>query len=308
MNRDRCITVVLPTLNEAEALPLVVKELREAGYNNILVVDGGSNDGTVERAKAIGLKVVRQYGRGKGMALRTALMHVDTPYIAVLDADYTYPPSELDKLVPLLRYYDLVLGARKGPMPAVYRVGNKAIGWLIRLIFGTDISDPLTGMYVARTDALREAALEAKGFELEVDVLAKAIAMGARIAEVTIAYRRRVGRKKLRPWHGVLIVLKAASLAYRLNPALALTMLGVLAVIPGIALGGWVAYQYFYQRIPHYMLGLASLMMLMIGGVSAALLPLYGALQRLQAAVYRTRLAQPPADCLPPPPRADGEA
>ena len=295
-------------MNEAEALPLVVKELRDVGYNNILVVDGGSNDGTVERAKALGLKVVRQYGRGKGMALRTALMHVDTPYIAVLDADYTYPPAELDKLVPLLRYYDLVLGARRGTMPAVYKVGNKAIGWLIRLIFGTDVSDPLTGMYVAKTDVLREAALEAKGFELEVDILAKAIAMGARIAEVPIAYRRRVGKKKLRPWHGVLIVLKALSLAYRLNPALALTALGVLAVVPGIAMGGWVAYEYFYRRIPHYMLGLVSLIVLMIGGVSAALLPLYGALQRLQAAVYRTRLKEPPADCLPPPPQENSEA
>ena len=295
-------------MNEAEALPLVVKELRDVGYNNILVVDGGSNDGTVERARALGLKVVRQHGRGKGMALRTALMYVDTPYIAVLDADYTYPPAELDKLVPLLRYYDLVLGARRGPMPAVYRVGNKAIGWLIRLIFGTDVSDPLTGMYVAKTDVLREAALEAKGFELEVDILAKAIAMGARIAEVPVAYRRRVGKKKLRPWHGVLIVLKALSLAYRLNPALALTALGVLAVVPGIAVGGWVAYEYFYHRIPHYMLGLASLIVLMIGGVSAALLPLYGALQRLQAVVYRTRLKEPPADCLPPTPQENSEA
>lgn len=295
-------------MNEAEALPLVVKELRDVGFNNILVVDGGSNDGTVERAKALGLKVVRQHGRGKGMALRTALMYVDTPYIAVLDADYTYPPAELDRLVPLLRYYDLVLGARRGPMPAVYRVGNKAIGWLIRLIFGTDVSDPLTGMYVAKTDVLREAALEAKGFELEVDILAKAIAMGARIAEVPVAYRRRVGKKKLRPWHGVFIVLKALSLAYRLNPALALSVLGVLAVVPGIAMGGWVAYEYFYRRIPHYMLGLVSLIVLMIGGVSAALLPLYGALQRLQAVVYRTRLKEPPADCLPPPPQENSEA
>jgi hypothetical protein len=89
---DVCTTVVLPTLNEAETLPKVVEELRAAGYDKILVVDGGSTDGTLEKAKELGVAAVMQIGKGKGMALRTALMYVDTPYVAVMDADYSYPP------------------------------------------------------------------------------------------------------------------------------------------------------------------------------------------------------------------------
>jgi len=181
---DMCVTVVLPTLNEAEALPKVVEELRAAGYDKILVIDGGSTDGTVEKAKELGLTVIRQEGRGKGMAIRTALLYVDTPYVAVLDADYTYPPKELNKLTPHLRHYDIILGARRGPMPLIYRLGNRALAWLFRLLFGVDVTDPLTGMYVARTDTLREAALEARQFDVEVDILAKALANGARVAEV----------------------------------------------------------------------------------------------------------------------------
>jgi dolichol-phosphate mannosyltransferase len=229
---DVCITVVLPTLNEAEALPKVVEELRAAGYDKILVVDGGSTDGTLEKAKELGVAAVMQIGKGKGMALRTALMYVDTPYVAVIDADYSYPPAELSKLLPHLRHYDLVLGARQGPMPFIYKLGNKALAWLFRLLFGTDITDPLTGMYAARTDVLREAALEARHFDIEVDILAKAVANGARVAEVPIQYRQRIGKKKLKPWHGASIASKMISLAYRLNPTLPLTLAGALLTAP----------------------------------------------------------------------------
>ena len=298
-----CITVILPTLNEAEALPKVVEELRAAGYDKILVVDGGSTDGTVEKAKELGLAVVRQEGRGKGMAIRTALLYVDTPYVAVLDADYTYPPKELNKLTPLLRHYDIVLGSRRGPMPLIYRIGNRLLAAVFRLLFGTDITDPLTGMYVARTDVLRDAALEARHFDVEVDILAKALANGARVAEVPIEYRKRIGKKKLKPWHGASIALKMLSLAYRLNPTLPLTLAGALLLAPGIALAGWVAYRFFYEGVPHYLLGTLAIILILLGGVSLALLPLATSIIRLQAAVARAaRRQEPPTHCLPPMP------
>lgn len=294
------MTVILPTLNEAEALPKVVEELRQAGYTKILVVDGGSTDGTVEEAKRLGLTVIRQDGRGKGMALRTALMYVDTPYVAVMDADYTYPPAELSKLLPLLREYDLVLGSRRGEMSAIYRAGNKILSWVFRALFGADIVDPLTGMYAARTDLLREASLEAKHFDIEVDILAKALSLGARVAEVPITYRKRIGRKKLRPWHGLSILGKIVSLAYRLNPSISLFLLGALLTIPGILLAGWVGYEFFYGGVPHYMLGMLALIMILLGGISLALLPIAGSLVRLQAAVFRSARRPAPVDCLPP--------
>jgi len=134
-----------------------------------------------------------------------------------------------------------------------------------------------------------------------VDILAKAMANGARIAEVPIRYRRRIGRKKLRPWHGASIASKMISLAYRLNPTLPLTIAGALLLIPGAALAGWVAYRFFYQGVPHYLLGTLAIILILLGGVSAALLPLATALVRLQAAVARTaRRHEAPTDCLPP--------
>ncbi|MFZ8842027.1 MAG: hypothetical protein ACO2PM_24495 [Pyrobaculum sp.] len=106
-------------------------------------------------------------------------------------------------------------------MPLIYKLGNKALVWLFRLlvgadITGADITDPLAGMCAARTDVLREATLEARNFDIEVDILA--MANGARVAEVPIQYRQRIGKKKLKPRHGISIASKMISLAYRLNP------------------------------------------------------------------------------------------
>ena len=73
------------------------------------------------------------------------------------------------------------------------------------------------------------------------------MANGARVAEVPIQYRQRIGKKKLKPWHGASIASKMISLAYRLNPTLPLTLAGALLTAPGAALAGWVAYRFFYQ-------------------------------------------------------------
>jgi len=137
-----------------------------------------------------------------------------------------------------------------------------------------------------------------------VDILAKAMANGARVAEVPIQYRQRIGKKKLKPWHGASIASKMISLAYRLNPTLPLTLAGALLTAPGAALAGWVAYRFFYQGVPHYLLGTLAIILILLGGVSIALLPLATALVRLQAAVARTaRRHEAPTDCLPPPPQ-----
>jgi hypothetical protein len=113
------------------------------------------------------------------------------------------------------------------------------------------------------------------------------MANGARVAEVPIQYRQRIGKKKLKPWHGISIASKMISLAYRLNPTLPLTLAGALLTAPGAALAGWVAYRLFYQGVPHYLLGTLAIILILLGGVSIALLPLATSIIRLQAAVAR---------------------
>ncbi|MDT7870175.1 MAG: hypothetical protein RQ839_08365 [Thermoproteus sp.] len=83
------------------------------------------------------------------------------------------------------------------------------------------------------------------------------------------------------------------SLAYRLNPTL--TLAGALLTAPGAALAGWVAYRFFYQEVPHYLLGTLAIILILLGGASIALLPLATSIIRLQAAVAQAaRRHEPP--------------
>ncbi len=91
---NKLVTVIIPTLNEVEGIGLVLNELIGVGVSRdrVLVVDGGSTDGTVRVAEERGVRVIRQLGRGgKADAIKTALRYVETPYMLVMDGDYTYP-------------------------------------------------------------------------------------------------------------------------------------------------------------------------------------------------------------------------
>ena len=128
------LTIVIPVKNEREGLKLVLEEILEAGFNteSILVVDGGSTDGTKEVAKSYGAMVVTQrYPGGKAGGVRTGLELARTSYVVILDGDYTYPPVHIwDLCRKLDEGYDMVIGVRRpqpGAMGLIFRLGNKML-------------------------------------------------------------------------------------------------------------------------------------------------------------------------------------
>ncbi|MEM1914607.1 MAG: glycosyltransferase [Candidatus Nezhaarchaeales archaeon] len=150
------VTVVIPTLNEAEAVGKVIDELKSEGFTNILVVDGYSNDGTPQIAMERGAKVIFQHGGGKAGALRTAVEHVRTQYMLVMDGDYTYNPKDIKRLLAHAARYDEVIGARDPKnISWLHRIGNKAINFLFRLLLGANLTDVCSGMYLLRTEAVK---------------------------------------------------------------------------------------------------------------------------------------------------------
>ncbi|MDY6764124.1 MAG: glycosyltransferase, partial [Halobacteria archaeon] len=115
------VCVLIPTLNEEATIGGVIEGFQNQGYDNILVIDGGSDDKTQEIAREKGARVVEQSGSGKGQAVQEALGMVNSPYIVMIDGDGTYLPEEVDKLLePLERGYDHVLGNRRSGNPEAF--------------------------------------------------------------------------------------------------------------------------------------------------------------------------------------------
>jgi len=285
------VTVVIPTLNEAEGVVKVIEELRAVGVEKILVVDGGSTDGTVELAKEAGAVVIFQEGRGKAAAIRTALRHVDTPFVVVLDGDFTYPGAHVPEIVAKLREgFDEVIGARRfrepGAMSPLYAFGNRVLTWWFNLLFGTRLSDVLSGMYGLRREAVADALFSSRGFSVEVE-LAAHVASTGEVAEVPIRYRRRLGKKKLRPWHGLQIALDALRLSWHYNPLFTLAAAGALLFVPGVLLASWVAYMWIFLGVKHYVWGIIAVSLIAGGVASGAVAALALFLRRMERRLVR---------------------
>ena len=285
------VTIVIPTLNEREAIGLVIDEFRIHGYNNILVVDGGSSDGTIEIVKSKGVKLVFQEGKGKAAAIATALKYVNTPYVLIVDGDYTYPARFLKDMLKVMKeqHCDEVIGARlygEGHTP-IFRFGNAVLTKLFNFLFGTKLRDVLSGMYLVRMDAIRDVLFEMKGFSVESEIAAHIASMGGKICEVPIEYRKRLGKKKLGIKHGFAIALDMIRLAYRYNPVFILLIPSLILSLIGLALLGYVAYHYFIYGIKHYVKALIGLIVLALGGagVFISLLSIY--LKRVEIRIYR---------------------
>lgn len=239
---NKILTIVIPTLNEEHGIARVLEELRSLHLTNILIVDGYSKDKTVQIGLQQGARVIYQQGKGKTGALRSAIDVVDTPYMLVMDGDFTYDATCIDRLLQHLTSYDEIIGARipsdKMSMTGLHKFGNRVITRVFNLLLSTKLTDVCSGMYVLRTDAARELDLSTAGFDVEAEIAAQ-IASSGKITEMPINYRPRMGRQKLSTWkHGFKIIKSIVNLGKTYNPGVFYSMLGSLIIIPaGILLG-----------------------------------------------------------------------
>jgi glycosyltransferase involved in cell wall biosynthesis len=191
--------VVLPVLDEAEAIPWVLDRIPD-GYSPV-VVDNGSSDGSAEIAAGLGALVVREERRGFGAACWAGLQAARDGVVCFMDCDGSLDPQDLPSVVsPLISgEADLVIGARAarhGAWPLHARLANRYLAGTIRRRTGIRLSDLGPMRAARRRDLLTLALLDRRsGWPLEM-VLAAA-RRGWRIAEVTVPYRARTGRSKV---------------------------------------------------------------------------------------------------------------
>jgi len=216
------ITIVIPTLNEAPGIGPTIKEYQGTFPRaHTLVVDGRSTDGTQKIAHSLGAEVIQQEGKGKGKAIETAIKHIKnngyTPnYIIFTDGDYTYPAKPVLKMIKILEKYPkvgMVTGNRfhtykqNGNQKDVFNLGNLLLKFLHICLNKIWMKDPLTGLRVLKWTLIKNWKPQAKHFGIEVE-MNNYISKQAKIIEIPIRYRQRLGTKKLRLRHGLSIALQ----------------------------------------------------------------------------------------------------
>jgi len=271
MAKDK-VTVVVPTLNEAQAIAATIEEIRSEGYNKILVVDGYSTDRTPERATAMDANVAYQHGTGKAGAVQTAIENVKTPYIVFMDGDHTYDPKDIWRLLNHHNSYSHVIGARdKKHMSHLHRLGNWIISEAFSVLFAVKVTDVCSGMYLLETKKARTYSLVERGFAIEIELAAKSASIGT-LTEVPISYRPRVGTRKLNTWrHGLAILFAAFRLARRYNPVLLYSSLAGLSIIPAVLILGWVTLEQLANYRWHSGWAIAGVMFLLVAAQSFTL-------------------------------------
>jgi glycosyltransferase involved in cell wall biosynthesis len=192
--------VVLPVLDEVEALPTVLARMPD-GYQPI-VVDNGSVDGSGDVARRLGAHVIDEPQRGFGAACLAGLRAARSDVVCFMDCDGSLDATDLPRVaVPVSDgAADLVLGARRpvgaGAWPLHARASNRVLAWLVRRRAGVRLSD-IGPMRAARREDLVALGLTDRRFGWPLEMVLRAAGAGWVILEVPVPYAPRVGRSKV---------------------------------------------------------------------------------------------------------------
>ena len=242
------ISVVIPAYDEEAAIGAVLEQvadaLRGAGLDyQIIVVDDGSSDRTVEVARSRADIQVWQHAsnRGYGAALKTGIRHATGEIIVITDADGTYPNDRIPELVARMGRADMVVGARtKGNprVPLLRRPAKWFLGKLAEYVSETRIPDLNSGLRVfRRADALRHLPLLPNKFSFTTTITLITLADGGVIDYVPIEYHARLGRSKIKAVDALAFLILTLRTALLFNPLKVFLPVGLGLVLIGTGIG-----------------------------------------------------------------------
>jgi glycosyltransferase (TIGR04182 family) len=290
------VTVLVPTYNEAGTIGDVLGGLQTEGFEDILVVDGNSTDGTRDLAREAGARVEVQSGpgrgSGKGQAVREGIDAIESEYILMLDGDGTYRPSDAPRLLGELvgeraehvignRFADMATGA----MSRLNRFGNGVIDRLFALTHDSPRMDILSGFRAFTRESVDRMTLTADGFGIETEMSAECARLGIEMTEVPIHYGPRPdgSATSLRPFRdGGRILLTMYLRTKTSNPLVyfgaASAFFGTLGVIAAL----YVLFEWVVRGISHEVIALlaafsvlVAVQLLMFGLLSDLLVTLH---------------------------------
>ena len=271
------ISIVLPCLNEAETLEVVIKKcmlsIRKSGLKGeVIVADNGSTDGSQDIAVANGARLIHVPKKGYGAALQAGIQTATGKMIVMGDADDSYALEEIQPFISKLNDgYDLVMGDRFAggieakAMPWLHKyLGNPVLSWLGRLFFKVPISDFHCGLRGFNKESISRLNLSATGMEFASEMVVKASLNNLKITEVPTTLRPD-GRSRaphLRTWRDgwrhLIFLLVASPRWLFLYPGIFMSLLGIFGM--SITSVGSVSFGDTHLDLNTYFLSLAVLL------------------------------------------------
>jgi glycosyltransferase involved in cell wall biosynthesis len=187
---------------------IVVPQIRREWVDEIIVVDGGSVDGTAEFARANGLRVLRQSRRGYGAAMQEGMLAATSDIVIEFTPDGNSIPADIPRIVEKVHEgYDLVIGSRYLPGSQsddddwMTALGNRLFTGAVNLLFGARYTDVLVGFRAYRRAAALELGLDAQGLSWPCQSSIRFARAGLRVCEIPAREPARIGgARKMRPF------------------------------------------------------------------------------------------------------------
>ncbi|MCH9039771.1 MAG: glycosyltransferase family 2 protein [Chloroflexi bacterium] len=202
-------SLIAATLNEIEAVRVVLPEISKVGVDEIIVTDGGSTDGTVEFCRESGYTVVEQTGRGYGSAIRQGVEAATGDIIIEFPPDGNSVASKIPDVVAEIEAnnYDFVIvsrykdGAKSYDDDFMTGFGNRMFTGLTNLVFGTSYTDVLVGYRAYRKEAFMQLDLDEDGLSWPLQEAVRFHSHGFKVGEIGGDEPERIGgERKMKPF------------------------------------------------------------------------------------------------------------
>jgi glycosyltransferase involved in cell wall biosynthesis len=210
------VAVLIPCFNEAATIAAVVGDFRSALPSaRVCVFDNNSVDGTAEKAREAGAEVWTEARQGKGSVVRRMFADIDADIYLMVDGDATYDAASAPAMIEALRAekLDMVVARRVASSDTAYRAGHRAgnrlLSAAVRWIFGSQLTDILSGYRVLSRRFVKSFPALATGFETETELTINALQLSLPLREIPTPYRPRPegSESKLRTWSDGLRIL-----------------------------------------------------------------------------------------------------
>jgi len=207
------LTLVIPAKNEKDCLPTVLKEIKDYDCSVIVVLEE-TDESTIASIKDFNCKIIFQNGRGYGNAIIGGINNVKTEYLCIFNADGSFDPKYLNKMLNLCKENDFVFtsrylpGGKSDDDTIITKIGNYIFSSLGKIFFSLKISDILFTYILGKSKSFQSLNLKSQDFCLCVEIPIKAKRSNAKYIDIPSHERLRIaGLKKVNEFRDGLKIL-----------------------------------------------------------------------------------------------------